>query len=50
MGGKDSGMNPMMMMMMMMNGGGMNMFDNLFKAANPAVPTPAPATEAKEGE
>lgn len=49
MGGKDSGMNPMMMMMMM-NSGGMNMFDNLFKAANPAVPTPAPATEAKEGE
>ena len=50
MGGKDSGMNPMMMMMMMMNGGGMNMFDNLFKAANPVIPTSAPTTEAKEGE
>lgn len=49
MGGKDSGMNPMMMMMLM-NGGGMNMFDNLFKAANPAVPAPTPTTEAKECE
>ena len=49
MGSKDTGMNPMMMMMLM-NGGGMNMFDNLFKAANPAVPTPAPTTEVKEGE
>lgn len=50
MGGKDSGMNPMMMMMMM-NGGGMNMFDNLFKAANPATPTTTVApTDVKEGE
>lgn len=49
MGGKDTGMNPMMMMMLM-NGGGMNMFDNLFKAANPVIPTPAPTTEVKEGE
>lgn len=50
MGGKDSGMNPMMMMMM--NGGGMNMFDNLFKAANPATPTTTVAapTDVKEGE
>lgn len=50
MGGKDNGMNPMMMMMMM-NGGGMNMFDNLFKAANPATPTTVAApTDVKEGE
>lgn len=49
MGGKDSGMNPMMMMMLM--GGGMNMFDNLFKAANPATPTTTVApTDVKEGE
>lgn len=48
MGGRDSGMNPMMMMMMM-NGGGMgNMFDNLFKPATPAAPVATP--EVKEGE
>ena len=33
-----------------MNGGGMNMFDNLFKAAKPAVSTSAPTTEVKESE
>lgn len=46
MGGKDSGMNPMMMMMM--NGGGMNMFDNLFKAANSTPATVETPTDVKE--
>lgn len=47
MGGKDSGMNPMMMMMMM-NGGGMNMFDNLFKAVNSTPATVETPTDVKE--